>query len=102
MHESPRVAAWLDAATVSADDTEAPLFQHVDRGGTPLSARLVRRIIKHRCAAAGVEGYAAFLFPPIHNFRLYLRFQREGSVGQPQVQVQSQRGPLERLQSVHV
>ena len=64
MHESPRVAAWLDAATVSADDTEAPLFQHVDRGGTlrgPLSARLVRRIIKHRCAAAGVEGKATFL-----------------------------------------
>ena len=54
-----RVAAWLGAAGVSTDDTDAPLFQCIDRGGTPrgqLSARSVRRIITARCSAAGVEG----------------------------------------------
>ena len=40
-----RIAAWLDAAGVSPDDTDAPLFQRIDRGHTPrgpLSARSVR------------------------------------------------------------
>ena len=54
-----RISAWLGAAGVSTDDTDAPLFQRIDRGGTPrgqLSARSVRRIITARCSAAGVEG----------------------------------------------
>ena len=54
-----RISAWLGAAGVSTDDTDAPLFQRIDRGGTPrgqLSARSVRRIITARCPAAGVEG----------------------------------------------
>ena len=54
-----RIAAWLDAAGVSPDDAGAPLFQRIDRGCTPrgpLSARSLRRVIKRRCAAAGVEG----------------------------------------------
>ena len=54
-----RISAWLAAAGVSTDDTNAPLFQRIDRGGTPrgqLSARSVRRIITARCSAAGVEG----------------------------------------------
>ncbi len=54
-----RVAAWLEAAGVSTADTAAPLFQRIDRGGTPrgpISARSIRRIITARCADAGVEG----------------------------------------------
>ena len=54
-----RISAWLGAAGVSTDDTDAPLFQRIDRGGTPrgqLSARSLRRIITARCSAAGVEG----------------------------------------------
>ena len=31
-----RISAWLGAAGVSTDDTDAPLFQRIDRGGTPL------------------------------------------------------------------
>ena len=39
--------------------SDAPLFQRIDKTGTPrgpISARSVRRIIKARCAAAGIDG----------------------------------------------
>ena len=51
------VRRWLDAAGI--EDADAPIFQRMDKGGTvrgPLSTQSVRKIVKQRAAAAGVEG----------------------------------------------
>ena len=54
-----RLDAWCAAAGVDTAELDAPLFQRIDKAGTPrgpISARSVRRIIKARCAAAGIDG----------------------------------------------
>lgn len=51
-----RVKAWMDAAGIE----DGPVFRRLHRGGQvgkkALSTVSVRNIIKHRCAAAGIDG----------------------------------------------
>ncbi len=60
------VRRWLEAAGI--EDEDAPIFQRMDKGGTvrgPLSTQSVRKIIKQRAKAAGVEGKV-----PSHSLRV--------------------------------